>query len=67
MMTRIEIYVQFSMTAELATVFSTWSDAEKSVCQQLANRMKSEVRAIQGDTELARFYPHQVKAVRGAN
>ena len=61
MKTRIEIYVQMPMTAELFTVFSVWSDAQKSICQRLANRFHSEVRAMQNDTELARFYPLKAK------
>ena len=61
MKTRIEIYVQLGMTAELYNVFSVWGDAQKSICQRLANRFHSEVRAMQNDTELARFYPHTTK------
>ena len=61
MKTRIEIYVQMPMTAELFTVFSVWSDAQKAICQRLANRMKSEVRAMQNDKVLAQFYPHTTK------
>ena len=56
-MKTIKVYVQLGMTAEFATEFSVWSDAEKATCQNLANRMKAEVRAMQGDTVLAQFRP----------
>ena len=54
-MDRIEVYIQMGMAAELATTFSTWGDAEKSVCQQIADRMKCEVRAMQGNSVLGVF------------
>ena len=56
-MPRIEIYVQLTMSAEVCGVLSEWDASGKEICQQLANDMNSEVRAIQGDTELARFCP----------
>lgn len=56
-MKTIKVYVQLGMTAEFATEFSVWSDAEKATCQNLANRMKAEVRAMRGNTVLARFRP----------
>ena len=64
-MTRIEVYVQLGVAAEKFTVFSVWGDAQKTTCQRLANRMKAEVRAIQNDKELARFYPDRVECSEG--
>ena len=56
-MDRIEVYVQMGMAAELATTFSEWSDTEKSACQRIADRMKCEVRAMQGNSVLGVFIP----------
>ena len=56
-MDRIEVYVQMGMAAELATTFSEWGDTEKSVCQQIADRMKCEVRAMRGDSVIGVFIP----------
>ena len=58
-MDRIEVYVQMGMAAELATVFTKWSDAEKSVCQQIADEMKLEVRAMRAQKCLGVFYPRR--------
>jgi hypothetical protein len=56
-MPRIKVYAQFAMTAEYATEFETFGDAEKQTCQNLANRLQAEVRAMRGDTIMAEFLP----------
>ena len=58
---RIEIYVQLAMSAELYGMLTKWNATEKQRCQEIANNMKAEVRAMQGDSELARFYPLKAK------
>ena len=60
-MDRIEVYVQMGMAAELATSFSIWGDAEKSVCQQIADLMKLEVRAMRAQKCLGVFYPQHLQ------
>ena len=62
---KVKIYVQIGMSAELHSVIDVWNDVQKNICQRLANRMKSEVRAIQGKTALGVFYPHRVECSEG--
>ena len=62
---KVKIYVQIGMSAELHSVIDVWNDVQKNICQRLANRMKAEVRAIQGKTALGVFYPHRVECSEG--
>lgn len=57
----IEVYVQLSMTAELCGKLTEWDADAEQTCQQIANNMQAEVRAIQDNTELARFHPQRTE------
>lgn len=53
----IEVYAQFGMSAELCFASQLWSETEKTKCQDLANDLKLEVRAMRDETVLAAFSP----------
>ena len=61
----VKIYVQIGMSAELHSVIDVWNDVQRTTCQRLANRMKAEVRAIQGKTVIGVFYPRRVECSEG--
>ena len=61
MMTHIEIYVQISMSAELYGTLTVWNETQKQRCQEIANNMKAEVRAMQNNSVIGVFRPERPK------
>lgn len=61
----VEIYVQVGMSAEKWTVMHHFGKGARIFCKRLSNRFKAEVRAMRGDTLVARFVPHRVECSEG--
>ena len=61
----VQIYVQLGLSCELYTIFRSFGERERAACQRLSNRFKAEVRAMQGASVLAAYFPHRVECSEG--
>lgn len=62
----VRIYVQLGMVAEFCGIYEQYTAGVKRICQQIADTMKAEVRAIRNNSVLGTFEP-KPKAIATAN